>query len=816
MRGCNRLVLFLALIVVALFAVGCSSTSSLRITGAVSPNGTVGAPYTSAQLTATGGSGTYTWTASGLPPGITISGANTSTLTVAGTPTTAGSYTASINVTDSRGGSVTYTGGITVSASAALTINGTLPLSGSVGNAYTGTLTATGGSGSYTWNIEGLPAGLTATNTTSATVTVSGTPTTSETYQVTIALTDSANNTVNSSETIKISSPAVLSISGALVSTATIGSAYSGSLTASGGSTPYAWTVAGLPDGVTAANFSSATVSIAGTPTTAGTYDVSAVVTDAKSATALYTVTIIVSASAALTSAACSGTTAAARGNEAGFTAPYAFVLQGADSNDRPVAWAGSFTPNGSGGITAADVDAISKSAGAASYQLNLAGSSYSFGADGRGCLYLAFSGINLTAGASATPDSGTVTADALPSNIPGVLFSFAVSTAYQTGRIVQSDYVTSVVATAGQMHQQTPSDFALSKFGANYAFGLAGWFVNGSDSLQRAAIAGSAALDTNSFSFTNINADENIGGTPTGSLTGGSGTFGQNISAATGRATGSYSITTPSGTTSFHFAAYIVNSSDFFIITTDHPSTNAYLLTGRGLMSAGASAPTGGHFMLVLSGIDFSGGAPGRNSVQLGLFTVNGDTGPGMIFTAGKGSGSSRSFNTKFATNAATGRTTFANDESNPPAVYWTAAHDDSIVAFLVGTDPDTSSGFLAFQTSGAPAYASIAGTFAFGSAEDISGTRGTAIGATAFSGADSVSVTSDFNSIGERAAPVEQTATGNYSVSENGSGSTNGTASGSLLNQFFITNGVLTFSTDSASSQPLLYVSIAQTAAQ
>ena len=318
MRGCNRLVLFLALIVVALYAVGCSSTSSLRITGAVSPNGTVGAPYTSAQFTATGGSGTYTWTATGLPPGITISGAGTSTLTVAGTPTTAGSYTASINVTDSRGGSVTYTGGIAVSASAALTINGTLPLSGSVGNAYTGTLTATGGSGSYTWNIEGLPAGLTATNATSGTVTVSGTPTTSKTYQVTIALTDSANNTVDNSETIKISSPAILSISGALASTATVGSAYSGSLTASGGSTPYAWTVTGLPDGVTAANLSSATVSIAGTPTTAGTYDVSAVITDAKSATALYTVTIIVSASAALTSAACSGTTAAARGNESG------------------------------------------------------------------------------------------------------------------------------------------------------------------------------------------------------------------------------------------------------------------------------------------------------------------------------------------------------------------------------------------------------------------------------------------------------------------------------------------------------------------
>jgi hypothetical protein len=817
MPGRHRLVPFIALIVVALHAVGCSSTSSLGITGAVVPNATVGAVYTSSQFNAKGGSGTYMWSATGLPPGITISGASTATLTVAGTPTTAGTYTVSITVTDSAGRAVTSTGSIAVSASSStLTINGTLPLTGSVGAAYSGTLTATGGSGSYTWNLDGLPAGLAATNTTSATVTVSGTPTSAKTYQVTITLTDSASNIANNSETISISSSSGLSATGALAGTATVGTAYSGSLTATGGSTPYAWTVNGLPDGVTATNLSSATVSIAGTPTTAGTYDVSALVTDSKSATYLYTVTIIVSAGAALTSGACIGTTTAARGNEAGFTAPYAFVLQGADSSDEPVAWAGSFTPNGSGGISAADVDAVSISAGPASYQLNLAESSYSFGADGRGCLYLAFSGINVPASAPGKPDSGTGMSNAFPSNVPGVLFSFTVSTTYQTGRVVQSDYVTSGVATAGQMHQQTASDFALSKFGANYAFGLAGWFVNGSDSLERAAIAGSATLNTNSFSFTNINADENIGGTPTGSLTGGSGTFGQSISAATGRTCGFYTITTPSGTTSFNFAAYIVNSSDFFIITTDHPSTNAYLLTGRGLMSAGTSAPTGGHFMLVLSGIDFSGGAPGQNFIQLGLLTINGDTGPGMIFTAGKGAGASRSFNGKVATNAATGRTLFANDEGSSPAIYWTAAHDDSIVAFLVGTDPDTSSGFLAFQTSGAPAYTSIAGTFALGSAEDISGTRGNVIGATTFSAVDSVSVTSDFNSIGERAAPVEQTATGNYAVSENGGGSTNSTASGSFLNQFFITNGALTFSTDSTSNQPLLYISIAQVAAQ
>ena len=805
----HRFVFFIALIVVTLYAVGCSSTSHLGIQGGLAPGASVGTPYTSSTLDAVGGSGPYTWTVAGLPPGFNASGTSTSAVTIAGTPTTAGTYSVGVTLKDSSKTSVTYTGSITVTTTSALTINGTLPLTGSVGTAYSGTLTATGGTAPYTWTATGLPAGITTSDESTATLTVSGTPTASGTSQVTITLTDSASGIAKSSVSVVISSSAGLSVTGALAATATVGAAYTGSLTATNGATPYSWLVSGLPAGVTATNLSSATVTVSGTPTTAGTYDVSAIVTVAKSATALYTVTIVVTA-AALTSAACTGTGPTARGNEAGFTAPYAFVLQGKDSNDQPVAWAGSFTPNGSGGISAADVDAISISAGPASYQLNLAGSSYSFGADGRGCLYLAFSGINSPAGTPVTPNS---TSNALPANVPGVLFSFAVSTAYQTGRIVESDYPTSAVSTAGQMHQQTPADFTISKFGSSYAFGLAGWHVDGSNPLQRAAIAGAATLDASSFSFTNINADENIGGAPTGSLTGGSGTFGQVISSTTGRTTGSYSIATPSGATSFHFAAYIVNSSDFFIITTDHPDTNAYLLSGRGLSSGGASAPTSGHFMLVLSGIDFSGGAPGQNSIQLGLLTINGGTGPGMIFTAGKGVGDSRSFDAKFATNTATGLAMLANDDgSSSPAIYWTAAHDDSIVAFLVGTGPDTSSGFLAFQASGIPAYDSVAGTFAFGSAEDISGTRGTAIGTTTFSGSDTVTATSDFYSIGESAAAGEQTVTGNYAVSENGSGSTNSTAGASFLNQFFVTNGALTFSTDSTAAQPLLYVSIAQ----
>lgn len=78
--------------------------------------------------------------------------------------------------------------------------------------------------------------------------------------------------------------------------TATAGTAIAGfGLAATGGTPPYAWTATGLPAGVTVA----ANGSVSGTPTTAGTYDVTATVMDAgtpTAATATTTFTITVAA----------------------------------------------------------------------------------------------------------------------------------------------------------------------------------------------------------------------------------------------------------------------------------------------------------------------------------------------------------------------------------------------------------------------------------------------------------------------------------------------------------------------------------------
>lgn len=75
------------------------------------PNGTVGVAYSASFPAATGGTGAFTYTATGLPAGLSLAGT-----TVSGTPTTAGSYPVTITATDEAGASASTQLTITVAA----------------------------------------------------------------------------------------------------------------------------------------------------------------------------------------------------------------------------------------------------------------------------------------------------------------------------------------------------------------------------------------------------------------------------------------------------------------------------------------------------------------------------------------------------------------------------------------------------------------------------------------------------------------------------------------------------------------------------
>ena len=234
------------------------------------PDGTVGSFYTTF-LSASGGTGSYTWTISGLPTGLTYTSFDGQ---IYGTPTTTGTFTVHVVVTDGYGTSATTTLNLHVTAPPAVVITTTSLPSGTQGQFYTATLHASGGIGStYTWTISTLPTGLTYT---SFDGNIYGTPTVSGTYTIHVYVSDGHGDSTTATLTLHITAtPPVITTTS--LPDGTVGSFYTTFLSASGGTGSYTWTISGLPTGLTYTSFDG---QIYGTPTTTGTFTVHVVVTD--------------------------------------------------------------------------------------------------------------------------------------------------------------------------------------------------------------------------------------------------------------------------------------------------------------------------------------------------------------------------------------------------------------------------------------------------------------------------------------------------------------------------------------------------------
>ena len=135
----------------------------LNITGPSSPLPTATAlvTYTPVTFTASGGTGGYVWTESGLAASTGLSLSSAGALSGIPTSGSQGSYTLTVTVTDSSSNQAQGTFHLTINA-AQLTITGPSSLpTATVLAAYSPvTFTASGGTGGYTWQCTGLPAGL--------------------------------------------------------------------------------------------------------------------------------------------------------------------------------------------------------------------------------------------------------------------------------------------------------------------------------------------------------------------------------------------------------------------------------------------------------------------------------------------------------------------------------------------------------------------------------------------------------------------------------------------------------------------------------
>jgi putative Ig domain-containing protein len=287
-------------------------TSTLTISTSELPQATVKASY-SATLAATGGTTPYTWSISSgrLPAGLSLAA---KTGTISGTPTSSGNFSFGVKVTDSTASTgwgktdktATATVTLTVAAASspiapsALSITTSSLPSGAQGTSYSNSIAATGGTTPYSWSVTSgsLPAGLSLASSSGL---ISGTPTASGTSSFTATVRDSGNPTQTKSVNLSIAVTAAstaLAITTSSLPSGTQGSAYSTGLAATGGTTPYTWSIAsptGLPTGLTLASSGL----ISGTPTATGTSSLTFKVADSSSPVQTKSVTLSLAVAAA-------------------------------------------------------------------------------------------------------------------------------------------------------------------------------------------------------------------------------------------------------------------------------------------------------------------------------------------------------------------------------------------------------------------------------------------------------------------------------------------------------------------------------------
>ena len=253
------------------------------------PAATAGAAYSHA-LSGNGGTTPYsqfTLTSGALPAGLSLSSAGT----IGGTPTAVGTFSFTVTAQDSTTGpAAPYTGSqsytLTVSAPA-ITFSPASLLAASAGAAYSQALSGDGGTTPYsqfTITSGALPAGLSLS--TAGLRSAAGTPTAVGTFSFTVTAQDSTTGPAapysgSQAYTLTVAAP-VITFSPANLPAATAIAAYSQTLAGKGGTAPYSKfkiTAGALPAGLSL----SASGTISGTPTVAGSFSFTVMAQDATS-----------------------------------------------------------------------------------------------------------------------------------------------------------------------------------------------------------------------------------------------------------------------------------------------------------------------------------------------------------------------------------------------------------------------------------------------------------------------------------------------------------------------------------------------------
>ena len=285
----KRLSVLILLLAAVLLATSCGSltqpadalgTNHLALPATI-PAGTVDQSY-NAVLTVGGGRSPYHFSVNTgvLPPGISL---NPTTGTLSGMPTTAGAYSFEVMVTDSsllnNKGSQTFHVGIGKGSGGNVKIGlspASVTLLSNQKHQFTATVSGTSNTG-VTWSAA------------AGSIDASGlytAPAVNTQTNVMVTATSNADSSKSASATITVNpaSTQALAITTTNLPQGQQGDPYSEVFAATGGTTPYSWTIsAGTPPAGIAMN---ANGDFAGTPAAAGTFNFTVTVTDAANKTA--------------------------------------------------------------------------------------------------------------------------------------------------------------------------------------------------------------------------------------------------------------------------------------------------------------------------------------------------------------------------------------------------------------------------------------------------------------------------------------------------------------------------------------------------
>jgi hypothetical protein len=387
-------------------------------------------------------------------------------------------------------------------------------------------------------------------------------------------------------------------------------------------------------------------------------------------------------------------------GRESAMNGSFAYLMKGFDANGA-VAIAGSFHADGTGKITGGVEDINRAGTGP---QTNLAidpsSSSYTLGADGRGCMTVA-----TAAGQQTFRYSMAAFSNGAPTE----------------GNIIEFDDKTGEgTRGSGILRAQDASSFSNERFANGYAFGLSGSGVAG----EHVALAGALTADGKG-NIVGGNFDRNDAGNLTANSSKLAGTYSIPAGSTTGRGTFNATL----NGTPFTFAAYMVNSGEVILAGVDQISATNQITSGEALATAGpfSNGTLAGSNILRETAMSRSGSNPGARAT-IGVLTFDGKNAGGVTGTlfddeAGvSGTTNIQHGAATYSVDAGTGRITFTGVGTDSPVGY--IVHGASgVTAFLVGSDSGAADGALEFQSAANANFktSTFSGAYSFGTDENV-----------------------------------------------------------------------------------------------